>query len=646
MDRGLVKILSQYSENERLLDQFLVSLFIKSNKLQARNNKLILSYLPADEEKHFDSINFLKIHFGFDELIEAFESIIPEKDKVVNGAVYTPGYIKEYIISEGLKTQKTKLDKIKVSDISCGCGGFLVTVAQKLRRATGKSYKEIFEENIFGLDISSYSINRAKILLSLLSLVEGEDVSYFHFNLFVGNALGFDWKNECSSIKENDGFDLIVGNPPYVRSKNIDERDKKLLSKWFVTKSGNTDLYIPFFEVGLKNLTKNGTLGYITVNSFFKSVNARLLRKYLHLKSFDISIIDFGNEKIFGSKSAYTCICLINNNKSDSIKFVKSESNSIGLFNYLDFNKIPYNSLNSQKGWLLNNTNAIINIKKIENIGTPLGRLFKIKNGIATLSNETYIFKPISESRQYFIRKVNNIEYKIEKAICRDIIKPNILKDESEISKLKEKLIYPYTNGISAFTLLNENDFKTKFPYAYKYLEVNKSTLLKRDKGSGDYGAWYAFGRTQALTDKGYKLLFPYMAKQPYFIFTNQKDLLIYCGYAIFSNSEVELLILKKILESTVFDYYIKNSSKPYSGGYFSYAKNYVKNFGICYLSPDEKDYLKKETDKNMINSFLIDKYELHIPKHSHTLSGRTNQRKTLSQSKSMAVTMLFEKGI
>ena len=101
MDKVLVKILSQYSENEELLDQFLVLLFIKSNKLQVRNNKMILSYLSAVEEKQFDSINSLKIHFGFNELIEAFESIIPAQDKVVNGAVYTPCYIKEYIINEG-----------------------------------------------------------------------------------------------------------------------------------------------------------------------------------------------------------------------------------------------------------------------------------------------------------------------------------------------------------------------------------------------------------------------------------------------------------------------------------------------------------------------------------------------------------------
>jgi adenine-specific DNA-methyltransferase len=108
---------------------------------------------------------------------------------------------------------------------------------------------------------------------------------------------------------------------------------------------------------------------------------------------------------------------------------------------------------------------------------------------------------------------------KLKKTICRDIIKPNILKYEHEIESVKEKLIYPYTNGINPLSLMNEKHLKTNFPKTYKYLSDNKEDLQKRDKGNGDYGAWYAFGRTQALCDNGFKLLFPYMAKESPFCF-------------------------------------------------------------------------------------------------------------------------------
>jgi hypothetical protein len=161
--------------------------------------------------------------------------------------------------------------------------------------------------------------------------------------------------------------------------------------------------------------------------------------------------------------------------------------------------------------------------------------------------------------------------------------------------------------------LINEQNLKQNFPKAYKYLLANKEQLSKRDKGNGDYGEWYAFGRTQALSDKGFKLMFPYMAKAPHFVFTDDKDMLIYCGYAVFNESEEELKILKRILESKVFEYYMANTSKPYSAGYFSYAKNYVKNFGICELNENERHFLSNGVTKQEVNEFLIDKYKLVI---------------------------------
>ena len=190
----------------------------------------------------------------------------------------------------------------------------------------------------------------------------------------------------------------------------------------------------------------------------------------------------------------------------------------------------------------MSNPKSLSNIKRIENIGTPLGELLPIKNGIATLSNSIYIFRPHREDSNFYYFEKNGVEYAAEKGICRDIIKPNILKYEHEIPDIREKIIYPYTNGINPLSLIQEENFKEDFTKAYIYLESHKSDLAKRDKGKGDYGAWYAFGRTQALTDKGLKLLFPYMSKHPHFVYTDNEEMLIYCGYAIFSDSRINYL--------------------------------------------------------------------------------------------------------
>src|SRR5690606_32017395 len=140
-------------------------------------------------------------------------------------------------------------------------------------------------------------------------------------------------------------------------------------------------------------------------------------------------------------------------NQSTTVSFKKESSSTLIQNGLKSFNKIPYKDLDFHKGWLLNDNAIIENIKRIENAGKPLGEKYKIRNGIATLSNNIYIFKPISEREEHFILEQNGKKYEIEKGICRDIIKPNILKHEHEIETVKEKLIYPYTNGIDPLTL-------------------------------------------------------------------------------------------------------------------------------------------------------------------------------------------------
>jgi hypothetical protein len=154
-------------------------------------------------------------------------------------------------------------------------------------------------------------------------------------------------------------------------------------------------------------------------------------------------------------------------------------------------------------------------------------------------------------------------------------------------------------------------------PKAYSYLLANKDKLLKRDKGIFDY-QWYEFGRTQAINYKGKKLMFPYMTDTPKFVLSENEEMLIYCGYAFYDDTTENLVILKKVLESNVFYYYIKNTSKPYSTGYYSYAKNYLKDFSIPQFDAEEKKYLMGMEDKHLIDSFLCDKYGLNLDEIIH----------------------------
>lgn len=624
MQRDVVTYLKKYSDDLRMSNKLIVGAFLVANKIEVKKNKLILECIKNNDINIVQEFTKLILDkngkYELEDVTELFETTIPSDDVVTNGAVYTPKYVKDYIVSDAIKSiGKSGIDSATFADIACGTGAFLQTVVEQFKQKTNKTYKQIFAENIYGLDISDYTIERAKILLSLLAISKGEDLEQFSFNLHVGNALDYNWD---STFPEFSRFDAVIGNPPYVRAKNISKESKALMKNWEVTKSGNPDLYIPFFEIGMNNLKDRGYLGFITVNTFKRSVNARNLRDYFKSNKLDVSIIDFGSEQIFENKSTYTCIVSVSKTKSENVKYVKASANDVRNSSLKPSSKIKYKLLNTDKGWLLNKNEVLQNIEKLENTGISLGSKYPIRNGLATLSNDIFIFRPVDEDEDYYYHQ-NGKLHKIEKGICRDVIKPNKLKSEDEITDLMEKIIFPYqtddnTPNLSSGELkkpivFEEKYFQDNFPNAYEYLKCNQQQLFNRDKGKPKKYKWFEFGRSQAINHYGKKLLFPYMSSQPYFVYTNQEDLLLYAGYAIYCESERELMVLKRILESDIFWYYIKHTSKPYSGNFFALAKNYVKDFAICSLTIEEENFLLTTDSSKERNEFLLEKYGVSI---------------------------------
>jgi hypothetical protein len=611
MNNEIFKYLRAYSATPENIDSLIVSAFLKVNNIKVQHNKFIKNFIIQEGEEltvldEFISIieKYLTI-FNIEQLIELFEFVISPSDRVVNGAIYTPKHIRDYITTKATKIKASQLGSVKIADISCGCGGFLLTAAKIIKTKTKKTYFDIFKSNIFGLDIQDYSTTRTQILLSLLALSEGEDEIKFQFNLFVGDTLLFDWSSKLSNFI---GFDIILGNPPYVSAKNLSEPAKVNLKNWDVCKSGNPDLYIPFFQIGYESLADNGILAYITMNSFFKSLNGRALREYFKIHQAKIKIIDFGAEQVFKSKNTYTCICFIENKKQSFIKYYKGSSKCLPQ-KEKSFSKILYENLNSMSGWNLDSHEII---SKIEATGVPFGELYNTRHGLATLKNKVYIFKPVKEDDKYYYLQSDNL-YPIEKGICRNIVNSNKLSRTVSLEEIKEKVIFPYDNEDKP-KVLEESFIKNKFPKAFKYFLDKKHTLSLRDKGKGSYERWYAFGRTQSLEKIQNKVFFPKFSDiTPHFIIESDKNLLFYNGQAIVGHSNEEMLLIKKIMQSRIFWYYIKTTSKPYSANYYSLNGNYVKNFGICMLNNNEIDFVLNEGNQTILDKFFEEKYDIQL---------------------------------
>ena len=162
------------------LEQHLVYSYLKNNKLSFQKNSILTSYFKDFEQNpqlYLDtsSLNISSIK----ELENYLELIIPVCDRKFNGAFFTPDYIIEFIINEiQPKENDTNLDP------SCGCGAFLVGLTDYYKRTFKKPINKIIKENIFGSDILEYNIHRAKLILTIYALQNGEQLKDTDFNLY------------------------------------------------------------------------------------------------------------------------------------------------------------------------------------------------------------------------------------------------------------------------------------------------------------------------------------------------------------------------------------------------------------------------------------------------------------------------------
>ena len=595
-----------------VINKLFVSIFILSNNIKVKKNQLIYDLLIREGDSDYCLLQqvFSVVFQGcegsmnIEDLVSLFEFVVSPADRVINGAIYTPIGVRKKIIKTCLKSKSTaQLQKVRIADISCGCGGFLMDAALYLHAKTNRTFATIFKENIYGIDIQHYSVIRTQILLSLLALMNGEDQD-FQFNILEADTLDFktdNWNNKFTN------FNIVVGNPPYVCSRNLSEKTKGKMLHYEVCKSGHPDLYLPFFQIAIEMLTHDGEMGFITMNTFIRSINGRALRDYFSNGRFDIYITDFRGAQIFSGRNTYTTLFFLKKNvKSNFLYYSINETGNVK--EDTPYTQIPYNILDNKNGWALNDFEHTF---KLESQGIPITDYCKYRHGIATLSNHIYIFKPIYEDDKFLYLKDGNVIFPIERTICRSIVNSNKLNSDVIFEHIVEKIIYPYDISNKTASIIDESIMQERFPFAYKYLSTKREILSKRDKGKTDkYPTWYAYGRTQSLVMPKYKLFFPKIANKPLnCIIQSDPNLMLYNGIAFVSDELEPLKILKRIIESVVFWNYIVTNAKPYSSGYFSLSGVDIKKFCVPHLTIKEKETLLSFNEKEDINEWLIQFY-------------------------------------
>ncbi len=231
------------------------------------------------------------------------------------------------------------LKTIKIVDPACGSGAFLVAsfdflhheyqrINNKIAELTENPSvfdlnKEILNNNLSGVDLNAEAIEITKLSLWLKTAERGKKLATIDQHLQIGNSLGFDsptieggfcWQNNFSKIMQNGGFDVVLGNPPYVRQELLSDV-KPYLQKNYAVYHGVADLYAYFFELGLKLLKPNGLLGFISSATFFKTGSGEPLRRYLKDNATLKKVVDFGDLQVFEGVTTYPAILIFQNAK-------------------------------------------------------------------------------------------------------------------------------------------------------------------------------------------------------------------------------------------------------------------------------------------------------------------------------------------
>ncbi|EPS5816547.1 class I SAM-dependent DNA methyltransferase [Campylobacter coli] len=401
----------------------------------------------------------------------------------------------------------------------------------------------------------------------------------------------FEWRFEFPEILDDDGnfkgFDLIIGNPPYIRQEELKELKPHLAKNYKVYK-GTSDIYTYFYELGFNVLKENGILSFITSNKYTRAGYGEALREFLLKNVKVLEYTDLNGIKVFDSATVDTSILCFEKSKSKDNKFkylalsneiLKTCAYDIGL--YKDFAEFSQNSL-SKESFTFSDENTSALKAKIERIGTPLKEWqgLNIYRGILTGYNEAFIIT--TEKRNEILANCKDEAEKERTAkLIRKMLRGRDIKRYSyEWAGLWVIFIpWHFPNVEKPKTMLeNEQDLKEQYPSLYKHLLSHKERLSKRNKEeTGIRYEWYCLQRWGANYYQEFEREKIVWASVGYiehsFI---PKDMLLQDTNYFFSTSNRYLL---GILNSKPITYYLADIQTPLgnTGAFRNYKYNIEK---------------------------------------------------------------------
>ena len=552
--------------------------------------------------------------------LEEVDIFIPKNPKKLNR-----GEAKQ---KEALEAYRAYLLGLKILDPACGSGAFLnqalnylleehAFIDESIKTLMGGSVlglydvkKGILENNLYGVDINTEAVEIAKLSLWLRTVESGRKLNKLADKIKVGNSLiddksvaedAFVWeeefpevfgidalasensmeKSEAEASPPRGGFDVVIGNPPYIRVQGLKanyEEEAKYYEKRYQSAVGNYDIYVLFLEKSFALLNKQGKLSYILPHKFLISDFGKGIRTFFSENKAVNSLLHFGSEIVFKEASTYTCIItLSHNNENLYFKSLKPDE----IFNEFEYDFVSYEKLDSSK-WNLTNQEITKILAKINKQPLRTKDIFsRIFTGIQTSADIVYM---LLKTKDGLYSKVFDTHVEIEDGLLKPILKADDISRYRNLSN-QYFIIFPYLVNNDKAIPMSEEYIKDNFPKGYEYLKANEVFLRGREKGRFDNPEeWFLFSRKQGIDGvEKEKIITPDIAYKSQMSFDNSN---FYHGttlYSFIKNDDIKenYMFYLSIFNSSIMWFFIKNTSTELRGGYFRFKTKYLEPFPL-----------------------------------------------------------------
>lgn len=586
-----------------------------------------------------------------------------------DGVFYTPQYITKYIVENTvgrlcaekkqelnivedeyfsdqrrqLKTKQRLLEQlhqyrewllqITILDPACGSGAFLNAALQFLMaehklidemeaKVAGAAIvfqdveNSILEHNLYGVDINEESVEIAQLALWLRTAKPHRKLNSLNENIKCGNSLisdsaitgekAFNWQEQFPKVFEKGGFDVVIGNPPYVRAEILTQKDIEYYRDNYKVFNPDGDLFSYFYEKGMSMLKSKGIFGFIS-NTFDKTTAGKTLRNFIQNSTKIEGYVDFTEVQIFEGATTYPIILILSKNKEDYNTFtytkIPREMQGSVIISSAPIKEVEQDGLDVDN-WSFQSTEMSKVIKKINAFKTIREQYGKCYRGLLTGLNDAFI---INEQTKELLKR-QDVQSEL---LIKSIYEGKDLQKWSN-PQLQKYLICTH-NGYDDIPAIDIE----QYPAIKEYLSSFEPQLSKRyDKGNTPFN----------LRNCAYQSLF-YQSKIIWGNLQNankfswdDKGTIISAPACMLPTNNKALLA---VLNSKLVWLYLTTICVVRNGGYIEVKPQYFEQIPIPSLYDEISEELSSLTDTMLsLSSQLQDKRSRFLRRLSENLEG------------------------